>query len=103
MLSRDEGQLDDAEDSSTGNRKPSGSRAAVAVDDTNQRRRDSSCQAAAGHGETVDLSKDLWRRSGVFEEDESGRVDDDANETLKDERDVDESRSHVLGPSADEG
>lgn len=85
VLPGDERQLSNAQDCSTGDGKPCSARSAGTVDDTDEGRRDSPGQAASRHGESVDLAEDLGRGRGVFEQDEGGRVDYNADEALQDE------------------
>jgi hypothetical protein len=103
VFPRDKRQLSNTDDRSASNSKPSSARAARAVDDSDQRRGDGAGEAAAGHGEAVDLAEHLGRRGGVFEQDEGGRVYYDPDEALHDQRDVDEGRGHVCGSRGDEG
>jgi hypothetical protein len=103
VFSGDERQLKNSDDCSTSNSEPSGSRATRAVHDTDERRRNSSRETAAGHGEAVDFAEDLGRRGGVFEQDKRSRVYYDPDEALHDQGDVDEGRGHVRGAGGDEG
>ena len=103
VFSRNERQLGDTNNRSTGDSEPSSARTTRAVDDSDQRRGDGAGQTAAGHGEAVDLAEDLGRRSSVFEQDEGGRVYYDPDEALHNQGDVDEGRGHVCGAGGDEG
>lgn len=102
VFPRDEGQLGNAQDGGTGDGEPGSTGATGTVDDADKRRRDSPCEAASRHGKSVDSAEDLGRRCCLFEENEGSRVDDDADEALRDEGDVDQGRCQVCRSSADE-
>jgi len=82
VFSGDERQLNDAENCGSGDSEPGGARTTCTVDSADEGWRDGSRQTATRHGESVDLAEDLGRWGGVFEQDECGRVDDDADEAL---------------------
>ena len=83
VFSRNERQLGDTNNRSTGDSEPSSARTTRAVDDSDQRRGDGAGQTAAGHGEAVDLAEHARRGRGVLEQDEGARRDDDAEESRK--------------------
>ena len=103
VFSGDKRQLSNAHDRGAGDGEPSSGGATCAIDDSNKRGRNGPCQAAAGHGEAVDLSKNLGRRCGVLEQNQGRGVYYDADEALHDQGDVDEGRGHVCGAGGDEG